>query len=91
MKRITRAVIRIVRRRFDEQENAGDYAPANAIAGPFLERSQAKVTDIMGGDMVPYLTHLDKVRIAALDWLAHDRGQRGELLVSTICCMLSSR
>ncbi|KAM7537447.1 hypothetical protein Aperf_G00000075475 [Anoplocephala perfoliata] len=81
VKRITRAVIRIVRRRFDEEENAGKDVPANAIAGPFLKPSQAKVTDIVGGEMVPYLTHLDKVRIAALDWLAHDRAQRGELLV----------
>ncbi|VDN99304.1 unnamed protein product [Rodentolepis nana] len=79
VKRITRAVIRIVRRRFDEQENIG--AEDKAIAGPFLKPSQTKVTDIVSSDMVPYLTQLDKVRIAALDWLAHDRGQRGELLV----------
>ncbi|VUZ54048.1 unnamed protein product [Hymenolepis diminuta] len=79
VKRITRAVIRIVRRRFDEQENTG--VEDKARAGPFLKPSQTRVVDIVSSDMVPYLTQLDKVRIAALDWLAHDRGQRGELLV----------
>lgn len=82
-------MIRIVRRRFDEQENTG--VEDKARAGPFLKPSQTKVIDIVSSDMVPYLTQLDKVRIAALDWLAHDRGQRGELLVSNIKSSIVTR
>lgn len=74
---ITRAVIRIVRRRFDEQENLEEGVLNAATPLP----TSNGITDIVGGDVVAYLTQVDKARIAALDWLAHDRAQRGELLV----------
>eukprot|EP00108_Taenia_solium_P011908 TsM_000190200 transcript=TsM_000190200 gene=TsM_000190200 len=74
---ITRAVIRIVRRRFDEQESLEDGVLNTSALLP----TSNDITDIVGGDVVAYLTQVDKARIAALDWLAHDRAQRGELLV----------
>ncbi|VDM22178.1 unnamed protein product [Hydatigera taeniaeformis] len=74
---ITRAVIRIVRRRFDEQEGLREGALSTSAPLP----TSNDITDIVGGDVVAYLTQVDKARIAALDWLVHDRAQRGELLV----------
>ncbi|KAL5111058.1 hypothetical protein TcWFU_010405 [Taenia crassiceps] len=74
---ITRAVIRIVRRRFDEQESLEEGV---LNASTVLPTSDG-ITDVVGGDVAAYLTRVDRARIAAIDWLAHDRAQRGELLV----------
>ncbi|KAH9283518.1 Nuclear pore complex protein [Echinococcus granulosus] len=76
---ITRAVIRIVRRRFDEREGLVKGVSNTSIPLP----TPNGITDLVGGDVVAYLTQVDKARIAALDWLTHDQAQRGELLVLT--------
>lgn len=73
-------MIRIVRRRFEECENSESGKMNTSQAAPLIA-STTGLTDLVGGDVVDCLTQLDKARIAALDWLGHDRAQRGELLV----------
>uniref|UniRef100_A0A5K3EF01 Nuclear pore complex protein n=1 Tax=Mesocestoides corti TaxID=53468 RepID=A0A5K3EF01_MESCO len=74
---VTRAVIRIVRRRFDEMDRAETSPKGTVVPSASVET----IADIVGGDVVGYLTQVDKNRIAAIDWLVHDRAQRGEVLV----------
>lgn len=83
MQSITRAVIRIARRRFDELDRVGGSAQQGGTAIPFPSSADhiGSITGIVGADVAEYLTQADKNRIAAIDWLVHDPAQRGEALV----------